>query len=326
MISIAPESFKRIKTPIKKIKYRKEDRHKNPICDVRKYDSHCVAMPATLGLCLSASATLEAALVMPLFIYATIAVMYLMQIIGIQVHIQEALYNESRMLAKYAYACDCVNDELNNLDMKELDEDYMNCISRGLDKALVYTLFLKEVGTDYANKAHIVGGNAGYIFRDPRLEPNTQDLEISVTYTVNNPFDIFGIGKSVYTQKAFARAWTGLTQIDDCDTKKLKHNEYVYVAKLGEVYHLTSQCTYLTPSVTLISKDELAHATNLNGGRYYACEYCKGNNSGKFYVTSYGERYHTKEDCSRIKREYQVLSIDKVEGMKVCEKCKNRGE
>ena len=53
---------------------------------------------------LPASATVEASLVIPLYIYAVLAVAYVIQIIGIKSTMYKAMYNSTRQLAAYAYA------------------------------------------------------------------------------------------------------------------------------------------------------------------------------------------------------------------------------
>ena len=53
---------------------------------------------------LPASATVDASLVIPLYIYAVLAVAYVIQIIGIKSTMYKAMYNSTRQLAAYAYA------------------------------------------------------------------------------------------------------------------------------------------------------------------------------------------------------------------------------
>ena len=50
---------------------------------------------------LPASATVEVSLVIPLYIYAVLAVAYVIQIIGIKSTMYKAMYNSTRQLAAY---------------------------------------------------------------------------------------------------------------------------------------------------------------------------------------------------------------------------------
>lgn len=88
---------------------RKEQKEAKPV-RYNKNNISCIVSPNVHRAYLSASATVEAALVMPLFIYAVTAVMYIMQMLSVQLHIQESLYNECRLLARYAYLSDCLQN------------------------------------------------------------------------------------------------------------------------------------------------------------------------------------------------------------------------
>lgn len=90
---------------------RKEQKEAKPV-RYNKNNISCIVSPNVHRAYLSASATVEAALVMPLFIYAVTAVMYIMQMLSVQLHIQKSLYNECRLLARYAYLSDCLQTEM----------------------------------------------------------------------------------------------------------------------------------------------------------------------------------------------------------------------
>ena len=136
----------------------------------------------------SASATVEAALVMPLFIYAVTAVMYIMQMLSVQLHIQESLYNECRLLARYAYLSDCLqngDDSDGAISSNQNVADAFpekSILERGIDIAAVYALFIRETGADYAEKMYISGGNAGYIMTGSKIRDGNNDIELEVRY------------------------------------------------------------------------------------------------------------------------------------------------
>ena len=50
-----------------------------------------------------ASATVEGALVIPVILYAVAAVMFLLQLISIRMHVNDALYNALRKFNTYSY-------------------------------------------------------------------------------------------------------------------------------------------------------------------------------------------------------------------------------
>ena len=55
---------------------------------------------------LKASATLEATLVIPLYVYAVLAVMFVIRLLNVYVDVDRAAYNTAREMCKYAYLYD----------------------------------------------------------------------------------------------------------------------------------------------------------------------------------------------------------------------------
>ena len=88
-----------------------------------------------------ASATVEAALVIPLVIYAVAAVMFLLQVIAIKMHVSDALYNALRKFNTYSYVNEATMGNING--------------------STFFAIFVDEVGAGYAGKHYIAGGNAG---------------------------------------------------------------------------------------------------------------------------------------------------------------------
>ena len=81
------------------------------------------------------------------------------------------------------------------------------------------------------------------------------EISIKVSYQLNNPFDVFGIGTVDITQQCSSAAWLGQTSGEDfADTDSSK--ERVYITAQGTVYHKSRQCTYLNPSIRQITQEQ----------------------------------------------------------------------
>ncbi|MDD6798181.1 MAG: hypothetical protein PUE71_07835 [Clostridia bacterium] len=303
----------------------KENKEQSPIQSLE--DDSRIVLPNIQGACLSASATVEASLVIPFFIYAVMAVMYIMQMILVQVHVQESLYNESRKIAKYVYLQDCMEKGLN--DSKKLnskDEEVVAWLEKGFSVAAIQAMFIQEIGTDYAKKSGIAGGNAGYIMLGSKVMEGNDDIVLEVRYVLKNPFDIFGIALKNFTQRAVVTAWLGS---DDCSgvsksgASDSQNNEYVYVTSGGTVYHTNRSCTYLKPSLQKVGAQQIADKRNENGEKYYRCEYCVGKmkQDSSLYITSYGNRWHVSEKCPKVSRCVMKVLKSSVADMKKCSKC-----
>lgn len=302
--------------------------HKKERKQSRKSDS-CIVLPDIQGAYLSASATVEAALVIPIFIYAVMAVMYIMQMILVQVKVQESLYNTARKAAKYAYFYDCIDKGINSSsDISRTEEQNMQLFDKGISTAVLQIMFIQEIGAEYAQKAGIAGGNAGYIMLGSQAVQGTKEIILEVSYILKNPFDIFGIAVKKFTQRAAVTAWLGDSQCrgveSDNSISEYADKEYVYIAASGTVYHTDRNCTYISPSIYNIGYGELSAKRNENGGRYYECDYCtrKMEAAGRVYITAYGTKWHVTDTCPKINRSVMKVLKSYAAGMRKCSKCK----
>jgi len=291
-------------------------------------------MPNNKRMYLSASSTVEASFVIPLFIYAIMTVTYLIQIIGLQIKVQQVLYNESRKMAKYIYAYEMIKGETTSENQKkdlikadessDKDESYMLILENGVEVGIAQTIFISELGIEYIENAHIVGGVAGFNMMNSKIMSKNNMINLVVTYTVRNPFDIFGIGIMTFTQSASTNAWLGDTyNIDKSENASNTDDTIVYITPSGSVYHTNRNCSYLILSIHETSVNQLENQRNESGGKYYACEKC-GNKSceGIFYITDYGDRYHTTANCSALMRNIMAVQLSTVLDRKQCNKCK----
>lgn len=103
---------------------------------------------------------------------------------------------------------------------------------------------------------------------------------------------------------------------------------YVYVAENGTVYHRDIGCAYLRLGIKEVNMDQIGIMRNRSGGKYKACERCldgdKVSNHQTVYITPYGIRYHSKRDCSGLRRTIRKLELSQVSQLPPCSKCGNR--
>ena len=257
---------------------------------------------------LRASATVEAAIVMPLFIYAVTAVLYMFQIIMVKQDIDVAAYNTVRTLAKYSYAYN-----------KLVESD------REVSALSAYGILLSELGADYAKEHYIVGGNAGIVLLGSELMSGSDNVSIKVSYAVKNPFDVLGIGIVTISQNYSSQGWTGDAGVAE-SIKNAEEERTVYITMYGEVYHTREECAYINLSVKEIRSKELSTARNLGGGKYYGCELCMDGKTykefpGNVFITEYGDRYHKDGECAGIKRTVIEVPLSYAKERRLCNKC-----
>ena len=100
--------------------------------------------------------------------------------------------------------------------------------------------------------------------------------------------------------------------------------EMVYVTEHGGVYHTKNTCTHLRLSIRQEAADRAEELRNRYQGKYHPCERCCGNGETPdvwIYITETGNRYHSRADCSGLKRTVRLISKKEIKGLPACKKC-----
>lgn len=98
---------------------------------------------------------------------------------------------------------------------------------------------------------------------------------------------------------------------------------YVYVTKTGSRYHENQECTSLLIHPEAVPFQELPNRRNEQGAKYAPCERCRPSGVQSVFVTKDGTRYHQDVDCSALKRTvYMVTKKEAMEdGKTACGRC-----
>lgn len=252
---------------------------------------------------LNASASVEGAIVIPLFIYAVMSIMFIMQVIAVRIHINNAFYVTLRKCAGYVY----VYENSGN-------------VPKGMVAETIRRLLIDEIGTDYAADHNIMGGNAGIMFMSSKILNDNSVIDIKLTYSIKNPFDIFDLSTIRVTDRKRINAWLG--EDKDNFAGNVSDKEYVYITAGGEVYHTDKECTYLLRYILEADRSCMDVLRNASGAKYYSCEHCgQTKDTTSIYYTLYGTRYHSSRNCTELKRNIQKVSKDSVSDRRLCEKC-----
>ena len=246
-----------------------------------------------------ASATVEGALVIPVILYAVAAVMFLLQLISIRMHVNDALYNALRKFNTYSYTSQVMTGEIY--------------------KSTFFAIFVDEIGSDYAKKHYIAGGNTGWNFYGSDIADDNSTVKISLKYTVKNPFNILGKRQITIYEKRITDIWLG-EEKDGFELNNNDESEYVYITQYGEVYHIEKMCSYLVRNIKAASLAEITDLRNASGGKYYPCSLCKGA-SKIVYYTDYGDKYHASDSRYALQRTILKVKKEKIKGMECCKKC-----
>mgnify|MGYP000942310184 FL=1 len=278
-----------------------------------------------------ASLTVEASLILPLFIYFFLFFIYFIQIFTLQERIQSALTRMGLDLAKVAYLYHefQTTEEAQNLDQTvfEIGSEIglLEMVDSSVNKALLKLLFRKYVGEDQINDSHIQGGFRGLNFSYSKVLDDQDQIDIIVSYPIRIPIQLFGTKEMNIIQRIQLRAWTGHKVEPAYSTVEEGESEdsYVYITKTGTVYHKNRECSHIKLSVRSV-KGIPSELRNNHGGKYYPCEKCcngKESITATFYITSDGTRYHSKNDCPKIKRTVLEIPLSEADNRTPCRRC-----
>ena len=246
---------------------------------------------------LSASMTIEAAFIIPLFVFFTVILIQILNLINFQNRVNESMYNTGRTLSKLEYS----------------NEGSANSM---LALGMLYTGIDRETIAKMGVVGGLIGINAtGSSFDD-------EDIDFVVNYLVKTPFDMLRVRDINCAQKIKIRKWIGNEDKGEGGAVN-EDDRMVYIAETGTVYHADRNCTYLVLSIKEIPSNGVESMRNSSGGKYYPCERCmkKGVTSGALFITDYGDRYHCSRNCSGLKRAVFTVPLRTVMDWNACSRC-----
>lgn len=277
-----------------------------------------------------ASLTVEAALILPIFIYLMIAFLYFIQIFAVQERIQASITRMGMNLSKAAYIYqDFPNaEEALNFDFSIFNNEFEIKLGSMADKfaskALLGLYAQEYLDNNQINNSCIKGGFNGLSFDGSDIISSGDDIDIVVSYKVKIPVKIFVINEMQMVQRVRLRKWTGYEVAAAYSTETDTGDEsIVYVTESGSVYHTNKSCSHIRLSVRAVSGIPV-DLRNDNGAKYYPCEVCCDNDideNATFYITSDGTRYHSKRECSKIKRNARENKLSEVGSRTACKRC-----
>lgn len=255
------------------------------------------------------SMTLEAACVVPWFLFAMLAVMQFFKIVTISSAVLAGMQDTAKDMAAYAY-------------IRQL----------GVSAGEGIAADLLEGGLSAAYAKGSIEKKANFSKQDGTLhlwKSSFQDdiIDLAVTYNAKNTYTLLPIPNVKSALRARVRAWTGRdgngSGADDGSEEE--QGETVLVTETGTVYHTNENCTHLKLSIQRVSRKDVGALRNESGAKYHACERCGGSGSN-VYITNYGNRYHSSLSCSGLKRTVKRVPLEEVKNRRLCSKCAKSSE
>lgn len=264
----------------------------------------------------SGSITLECACVLPLFLFFCIQILSILSVFALHSSIEAAIHQEVSQAAVQLYAMEKVEENFIS-DTEVINQLIVNI---GLPSKIK-----KRIGEEYLNRSLIQGGSSGiHVAICPGEADNQDVVDIVLAYKIKPLVDILGFSEFSMANRCRMKIWSGYN-IDDQASIDRDNNveEMVYVAETGVVYHLNSSCSYLNPTISNEYVSNIGNKRNLWGEKYYPCEICGYSKNSNIYITEQGNRYHSKINCSGLKRTVSRLALSEAikRGLGPCSRC-----
>ena len=237
---------------------------------------------------LEGSLTVEAALSLPIFLFAVSMALYLFVMLQVQYVVGDAL---DQAVAGAALLRDASSGKVENFT-----------------KAAFYKELLGQKGS----LSRIELGIVGISWKGSRVDES--HIQAQVAYQVRFPFGYFGKRSIKFSNRCKMHRWTGKQNSSTASDRQ----EWAYLTPAQPVYHTTRDCTHLRLSVKPVSATEWKALK-----KYQACGHCtkEGKRGALVYITEEGDCYHYKISCSGLKRTIYMVRKEETGGRPSCSRC-----
>lgn len=269
----------------------------------QKRMSPCLSVPY------KGSMTVEAAFVLPFFLFAFLNVISVLEIYRLQSSMSAAMHRTAKEMAVYAYEYKTLSDG-----------DTGKAESLGLTYFWAANRVKTIIGDGYLKNSPLKDDASDISWSRSSVLENEDCIDLTAEYTVKPPVAAVGFDEFRMYNRAFVRAWTGYDN-EAAALENQNGEEMVYITPEGTVYHRSGVCPYLKLSIIPVDIEVLDSKRNESGSKYYPCEECGSKVRNIVYVTDYGTRYHSSLTCSKLKRTILLVPLSQALGRAPCSKC-----
>lgn len=263
---------------------------------------------------LKASMTVEAAFVLPIFLFFLINILSIINMIGVQSRLYAALHQVGNRMAFSGYAYD--------MAAGTVLPDEGGIVTASLTALYARNQVIASAGKEYLQNSCIKEKAAGIGFDGTAIMQGNDIIEIWLSYCLEPMIAIPGFEGVKTGGCYYGHAWNGY-DVEQGISDFTEEDPMVYITETGTVYHTNRNCTYLNPSIEAVDFATVEERRNQSGGKYYPCERCGfSGTQGTVYITGQGSSYHTSLTCSGLKRTIYTIPLSQVGGRGRCSKCR----
>lgn len=279
-----------------------------------------ISLFISAGLKVKGGMTVEASMVLPLFVFFFINLSSSMEMIRLHGNLELALWEVGNRMTVYGSVLERKESEdKSDVKMQEVTKETEDSLWKELaGVALSYT-YIKDqlityLGEDYLENAPLTYGTDGLQFLESDVLERKDCFEVVLTYQVSPVGGLAAFLPFRMANKYYGHWWNGY--------EIPKDEVFVYMTENGEVYHVSKDCTHLRLSVQEMNWQQVGSCRNAQGKKYVSCEKCCEEAAPeKVYITNEGECYHYKNNCPGLKRTIMCIWLSEVESAKLCQRC-----
>lgn len=266
----------------------------------------------------SAGMTLEAALALTLFLFASVSLILPMKILTTERRVQAALEAVGEDFSRYAY----IQDMLERGEIKavpgadEFAKGFCQNLGAGIAQGYAQAQVMRHMDTGQARSVRMLRSS---------IRADGETFDLVVDYEIRMPFPVLGLDSIPRTARSCRRAWIGKAggSGGEAGNGGEDEDETVYVGRDSTRYHRDRGCHYLSNSMTAVPYGQVDSRRNESGGKYHACAACgRGAGVGStVYIMPSGNSYHTTRNCTAILAYVRAVRLSQVEYMGPCSYC-----
>ena len=248
----------------------------------------------------SASMTVEAAFVLPLFLFAGIVLLMPFQILDMERQIQAHIETVGEDISQSAYF------SLGEIPGKEV---LTVAAAYGYAEAAV-RIKLRDLPVKNIS------------LHSSSLLEDGETVDLVVNYEFRLPFSVFGLKNVKRISRCYRRAWIGKDgSKKDGQGNVEKEEDLVYIGKNSTRYHESRTCHYLYNDLKTVPLSRIDGYRNEVGKKYTPCSRCGALAGGNVYITPSGNHYHSSGFCTAIQAYVSSVSKSQVEHLGPCSYC-----
>lgn len=243
------------------------------------------------------SVTVEACVVLPLFLFFMLGIAEIHMLLMAEAHIHQSLSEAADYTAQYCYL------------ESRLSTEKMGNIEKLIRSGILLKQFRMVLGEDFYVEQVITGGRDGVILTVTADKKNPKIFIAKARYFVKIKLPVIGEFQIELFNQIKQKAFLGYSKEEQSEC-------YVYVTPNQEVYHTRRNCSHL--------RLDVQKKSNMEKRNYKPCGFCgnETDSSRGIYVAKTGEVYHCNENCIGLKRTVKRVNIKEVGNLGLCQRCR----